>query len=94
VRYIRILDRFKAWGWFLDDLVLTPVNNLTQWSALQDAERHKAASRSELRNISQKQSCRFSLASKRLWKVRQLRPVAAPLGMPSHSPAWGSSSVS
>ena len=22
------LDRFKAWGWFLDDLVLTPVNNL------------------------------------------------------------------
>jgi hypothetical protein len=23
------LDRFKAWGWFLDDLVLTPVNNLT-----------------------------------------------------------------
>jgi hypothetical protein len=24
------LDRFKAWGWFLDDLVLTPVNNLTQ----------------------------------------------------------------
>ncbi len=22
------LDRFKALGWFLDDLVLTPVNNL------------------------------------------------------------------
>jgi len=22
------LDRFKAWGWFLDDLVLTPVNDL------------------------------------------------------------------
>jgi hypothetical protein len=22
------LDRFKAWGWFLDDLVLTPVNAL------------------------------------------------------------------
>ena len=37
------LDRFKAWGWFLDDLVLTPVNNLkNQRSALQNAERHKA----------------------------------------------------
>ncbi|MGA7546608.1 MAG: hypothetical protein WBW08_12440 [Methyloceanibacter sp.] len=22
------LDRFKAWGWFLDDLVLTPVDRL------------------------------------------------------------------
>jgi hypothetical protein len=22
------LDRFKVWGWFLDDLVLTPVNAL------------------------------------------------------------------
>ena len=25
------LESFKAYGWYLDDLVLTPVNHLTPW---------------------------------------------------------------
>ena len=42
-----LLDRFKAWGWFLDDLVLISVNNLTPVERIAKCQRHKAASGSE-----------------------------------------------
>ena len=39
-------------------------------------------------------SSHFCSASKRLWKRQQLPPVAAPLGMPSRSLAWGNKRAS
>jgi hypothetical protein len=32
---VEFLDRFKAYGWFLDDLVLTPVNHLTKMERIE-----------------------------------------------------------
>jgi len=43
------LDRFKSYGWYLDDLVLTPVNKMTnaqrkvEWIGAQDSLRDRIA---------------------------------------------------
>ncbi len=43
------LDRFKAYGWYLDDLVLTPINKMTppqrkaEWIAARDSLKERLA---------------------------------------------------
>jgi hypothetical protein len=43
------LDRFKSYGWYLDDLVLTPVNKMTnaqrkvEWIGARDSLRDRIA---------------------------------------------------
>lgn len=53
-----ILDRFKALGWFLDDLSLAPVDNLPKMERVVICRDAQRASPSASRNTSRKRSCR------------------------------------
>jgi hypothetical protein len=57
------LDRFKSFGWFLDDLVLTPVNQLPK------SERTKKCSQAQA-SFSRRQDCGISTARDRVAHAR------------------------
>jgi hypothetical protein len=58
------LERFKAYGWYLDDLVLRPVNQMMKRNAKQNVWAHEKASQIELRNIALLRSYRSSSVSR------------------------------
>jgi len=61
------LERFKALGWFLDDLVLTPVNAMPKAQRMTKCLAAQASLTERIRAISRSQSCDHA----RHWRHRE-----------------------
>jgi hypothetical protein len=88
------LKAFQAYGWYLDDLVLEPVDHLPKPQRIARCLDWQKALLIELRRIGREQLYVCSSESSHLCMPRQLCQAATPFGTACPFPAWGSSYAS
>jgi hypothetical protein len=83
------LERFKEQGWYLDDLILQPVNRLQRAErCAENGASRKTASLIVSRSISRKRLCRCCWRSRTLSRLPQRRLAVMRNCLLCRSPAW------